>query len=372
MTDQSETRQPVPPNDPRVLALIRQISAVEAGLRELLGENIDLVLDPTTGTPLFFREVQQELLRTQEALRQANEELARRVAELDATINSMADGLVIFDPAGKIVRMNPAMGKIMGFTPDDLEKPLAAQIALVHPETPAGEPFPMGKLPLTRALRGEQVFNIVMLLHLPTQHTVWISSSAAPILTDDGRVLGAVVSFTDITTVHALQEHYQVEAIRWESGELELKRETVALPGYLDELLQRLGTSLETPRIRVEMQDGLPPVSADGTQLERILVNILSNALKYSNPGTPVHLRAWLNDEEVVVAVSDQGRGIAADEIPNLFERFDLATGMRKAEGVGLGLDITRVLVEAHGGRIWVESEVGKGSTFFFTLPVAD
>ena len=207
MTDPSETPQPVPPNDPRVLALINQIVAAEAGLRELLGDNVDLVLDPTTGSPLFFHEIQQELLRTQEAFHQANEELARRIAELDATINSMADGLVISDPSGKIMLINPAIGKFMGFSPDDLEKPLAEQIALMHPEMPDGEPFPVEQLPMTRALRGERVFNIVMVLHPPALNTVWISSSAAPILTtDDGRVLGAVVSFTDITTVHALQE----------------------------------------------------------------------------------------------------------------------------------------------------------------------
>ena len=74
----------------------------------------------------------------------------------------------------------------------------------------------------------------------------------------------------------------------------------------------------------------------------------------------------------MVVTVSDQGRGIAPEDIPHLFERFYRAPEARKAEGIGLGLYITRMLVEAHGGRIWVESEVGKGSTFSFTLPVAD
>ena len=100
-------------------------------------------------------------------------------------------------------------------------------------------------------------------------------------------------------------------------------------------------------------------------------MNMLSNALKYSDPGTPVCLQAREKDGQVVVTISDQGKGIAPEDLPHLFERFYRAKGTRKTEGIGLGLYITRVLVEAHGGRLWVESEVGKGSTFFFTLPVA-
>ena len=99
-----------------------------------------------------------------------------------------------------------------------------------------------------------------------------------------------------------------VDVTRWEGGQLELKREAVDLPRYLDDLLQRVSTALETPRIQVEMPADLPPVSADYARLERILVNLLSNALKYSDPGTPVRLRARQEEGQVVVAVSDQGR----------------------------------------------------------------
>ncbi len=106
-------------------------------------------------------------------------------------------------------------------------------------------------------------------------------------------------------------------------------------------------------------------------RLERILTNLLSNALKYSDPGTPVWMQAQPLDGEVRIAVKDQGRGIAPEHVPHLFEKFYRADSSRKAEGIGLGLYITRLMVEAHGGRIWVESEVGKGSTFSFTLPIA-
>ncbi|OPZ87987.1 MAG: Sensor histidine kinase YycG [bacterium ADurb.Bin429] len=84
----------------------------------------------------------------------------------------------------------------------------------------------------------------------------------------------------------------------------------------------------------------------------------------------------WVNarreDGEIAVAVRDRGRGIAPDDLPHLFQRFYRARGERRAEGIGLGLYITRLLVEAHGGRIGVESVPGEGSTFTFTLPVAE
>jgi two-component system phosphate regulon sensor histidine kinase PhoR len=112
-------------------------------------------------------------------------------------------------------------------------------------------------------------------------------------------------------------------------------------------------------------------VEADPNRLERILGNLLSNALKYSDPGTEVLVSARNTDGEVTISVVDQGRGIAPEDLPRIFGRFYRSITARKAEGLGLGLHITRLLVEAHGGRIWAESELGKGSSFSFTLPMA-
>ena len=127
---------------------------------------------------------------------------------------------------------------------------------------------------------------------------------------------------------------------------------------------------LETTRVQVEIPPDLPPVSTDAARLERIFTNLLSNSLKYSEPATPVLMRARRQDDIVEFSVTDQGQGIYSDDLPHLFERFYRAKSDRKAEGIGLGLYISRVLVEAHGGHIWVESEVGKGSTFTFSLPI--
>ncbi|MHB9107719.1 MAG: PAS domain-containing sensor histidine kinase [Armatimonadota bacterium] len=161
------------------------------------------------------------------------------------------------------------------------------------------------------------------------------------------------------------------ELARIEGGQLQLQREPIALPAYLRDFLQRSATVFDVGRIDLQVAEDVPRVLADADRLDRILTNLLSNAQKYAEPGTPIHISVRRQDDEVVVAVSDQGRGIAPEDLPHLFQRFSRAKGEHRATGTGLGLYITRVLVEAHGGHIQVKSQVGQGSTFSFTLPVA-
>ncbi|MHB0870217.1 MAG: sensor histidine kinase [Chloroflexota bacterium] len=145
-----------------------------------------------------------------------------------------------------------------------------------------------------------------------------------------------------------------------------------ALVAFLIDLKERLAGFLETARIRVHFPDGLPRVMADPDRLERILMNLLSNALKYSEPNTEVTVTLRRLDAEVVTEVSDRGPGIPPERLPHLFEPYQRSQMvMERRETVGLGLYVAKGLVVAQGGWIWVESEVGKGSTFSFTLPVA-
>ena len=116
----------------------------------------------------------------------------------------------------------------------------------------------------------------------------------------------------------------------------------------------------------------LPPVRADVMRLERILHNLLENAVKYSPDGGYIRVTAKMDSDHLVIGVSDQGVGISQQDQARLFAPFERLENSRieRVKGVGLGLLVCRRLVEAHGGRIWVESELGKGSTFFFTLPL--
>ncbi|MBK9710334.1 MAG: response regulator [Kouleothrix sp.] len=125
--------------------------------------------------------------------------------------------------------------------------------------------------------------------------------------------------------------------------------------------------------IAVAVADNLPPISADLDRTLQVLTNLLSNAIKFSSPGQSVELAAGIYGSAVVFAVRDQGRGIALEDHQRIFEKFHQIDSSltRNVGGTGLGLAICKALVEDHGGRIWVESSLGRGATFSFTIPTA-
>lgn len=155
-----------------------------------------------------------------------------------------------------------------------------------------------------------------------------------------------------------------LDTARQEAGLLQLALKPVNICECLMEVKRQLAASFDAERIQVESGDIM--VQADRDRLERILANLLSNALKYSEREVVVARR--LAEDEVIVSVSDSGKGIMAADLPHIFERFYRVEG-NKTTGLGMGLYIVKTLVEAHGGHVWADSEVGKGSTFYFTLP---
>jgi two-component system phosphate regulon sensor histidine kinase PhoR len=130
--------------------------------------------------------------------------------------------------------------------------------------------------------------------------------------------------------------------------------------------VDRSGLSLQ-----VDCREDLPAVMADASRVQQVLVNLLHNAIKFTSPEGEVNVSAIRQEQWVQFTVSDTGIGIAPEDLPRIFERFYKVDRSRASSGTGLGLAIARHLVEAHGGRIWAESEPGKGSTFYFTIPLA-
>jgi signal transduction histidine kinase len=143
--------------------------------------------------------------------------------------------------------------------------------------------------------------------------------------------------------------------------------------GLVDKLLADLHPSAEARQTRLinNCEDLL--VQADPSRLEQVLVNLLANAIKYGREQGTVTVRARMVNGQVEVAVQDDGPGIAADSLDRVFERFYRVDKSRSREqgGTGLGLAIVKHIILSHGGRVWVESQLGKGATFFFTLPAA-
>jgi signal transduction histidine kinase len=160
-----------------------------------------------------------------------------------------------------------------------------------------------------------------------------------------------------------LVRHAQAEATR-----AQLALQPVDLATYLSDLLKRRAGA-EATRMRLDAA-GPARVLADPDQLARIVDNLLSNAEKYSDPGSLIRVRVVVGEADVLVAVTNWGRGIAPEDLPRVFEQgFRTKDAAEQAEGWGVGLYITRGLVEAHGGRISVESDPGRETTFSFTLP---
>jgi signal transduction histidine kinase len=160
-----------------------------------------------------------------------------------------------------------------------------------------------------------------------------------------------------------------VDSVYLEAGALHLSKEPLALRDFFTDLLG--SGAFDVERFRLEIPADLPAVPADAARLTRVVQNLAGNALKYSAPGSSIRVEARLDDAEVVVSFADRGAGIAPDDLPRVFERFYRGGQRGKVEGLGLGLYISRLIVAAHGGRIWCESVVGDGSVFSFALPVA-
>ncbi len=162
-----------------------------------------------------------------------------------------------------------------------------------------------------------------------------------------------------------------LDATRLEQGRLVGEREPVDLATLAQEVCAHDSGDLGV----CDVDASAPVVGVyDRRRVEQLLQNLVENAKKYSPQRTPVTIRVWQQDGEARVTVRDLGIGIPAADLPRIFERFSRASNVddRRFHGMGLGLFICRGIVEEHGGRIWVESEIGKGSTFHVALPIAD
>ncbi|MHB1416734.1 MAG: sensor histidine kinase [Chloroflexota bacterium] len=378
-----------------------------------------------------LQQANEELVTANMRVQALAEEAERRAAELEATVMAIAEGLVACGPEGEIVRMNAQAERLFGYTAEERLLPLAERLRRRQAQTQNGRPFPPEMAPMARALRGETVSAVVMSVLPPAaEKRTWLSASGAPIRAPDGRVLGAVATFADITVLQELQMQREddiraishdlrhpltivsgqaqilgralarrgaepgelssvaaivagsnrmklmiqdlVDSARLEGGHLRLQRRPVDMSDLLNDMKARLINAVDSGRVGIAAPANLPRALADPERVERILMNLISNALKYSPPEMPVTVSVAGGAGEVITSVADRGPGIPPAEVPRLFRRYYRVEGVGEGrEGLGLGLYITKGLVEAHGGRIWVESEPGQGCTFSFTLPLA-
>ena len=164
-----------------------------------------------------------------------------------------------------------------------------------------------------------------------------------------------------------------LDIVKTGSGEIQLQLEPVDIKSLLrgtgmqiSPLIQGKGQHLD-----IDLPPSLPIIRGDGQRLEQVVLNLLNNATKFSEEGCNIVLKARSHDTEIVVEVQDSGIGIAPEQQPRLFKPYSrLNSDRQRHPGLGLGLALAKQVVELHGGKIWVESEPGKGSVFSFSLPL--
>jgi PAS domain S-box-containing protein len=390
-----------------VIALVSWLSArsLERALRELRAIN---------------RELDR---RVDERTRDLAEALAREHAgssRSQAILEGIADGVIVFDHDGKAVVANPAIGRILERRPEEI---VGAGIkALMHEEMEEAEQEVVAELLSERERRHSGV------------RLGWgpktLSASFAPVRSVDGAVSGTVAVFRDFTreaeidrlksdlvsiVSHELRTPLTsikgyldlvlmgasgpvskqqssfleiarnnterlsdmitelLDLSRIESGRIELDVQVVSVPKIVGRVADSLRKSFQDCDLglALDIPPDLPEVFGDPGRIAQILTNLLSNALKYTQKGG-VTVRVRQTGSALQIGVADTGVGISSEDQEKLFTRFFRAedAAVRQQPGTGLGLNITKALVEMHGGQIWVESEPGVGSTFTFTLPL--
>lgn len=368
-----------------------------------------------------------ELLANQAALLIEREQLFARIdAErrwLETVVEISPVGMLLVSPGH--VRANRRAEELMRrpIDPDQGSRQYVQQIF-----TPEGVPVAYADLPSSRAMRGAATPSAEYLLRRVDGTEIPVLLGAAPIRGRGGEPEGAVVAFEDITTLKELQRLREewtavvahdlrqpvavllanaqllerelrdrpearrvahivssgrqldrmiadlLDTSRIEADRLTLEKRDVDTSPFLRAVAERRAPMLGDHRLIVRVPAGLPTLHVDPVRIEQVIGNLLSNAAKYGEPGTPIRLAAERRRDGVAVTVCNEGHGIAPDELPLLFERFHRTRASRASgvPGIGLGLYITRGLVAAHGGRVWVESEPNATTTFGFVLPAAD
>ena len=201
--------------------------------------------------------------------------------------------------------------------------------------------------------------------------TEYVLDDAASLLGENDVKLLQAIESTSRFMLRLIDDIVEISAI--ESGKLHLDRKPTDILSLIEQVLSLNRPMAERKQISIDLiaHSGLPPISVDSTKMYRVIDNLLTNAIKFSSPGDSVKIRLHAGGESINISVQDQGPGIPARELKAVFKVFQQgrSANVSKASGAGLGLAIAKRIVEAHGGKLLLESKIGTGSTLTVALP---
>jgi two-component system, OmpR family, phosphate regulon sensor histidine kinase PhoR len=398
--------------------LSEPLDAVSRAVRQV-GEGRWSVVSQPSG-PKEVRQLTRDVNRMVERLRDLVHESEAGRAQLETILGQMEDGLLVLDREGAILRMNAAARRLLESDEEISDGRLLLETVPVYALDQAARQARAGEQPAPVEFRSPRASAPLRVLASPLRpgHTADGSTSGAILLIQDlteirrvdqmRRDFVANVSHelrTPIATLRALAEtlilrgrrHPEIldeyvdringevrrlgELVedlltlsRIESGRWELRPEEVEPEAVMREVIERFQLSADSRGVTLLAQPGrTPSVHADRSAVQTALGNLVDNALKYTPPGGEITLMTREEGSEVVFTVSDTGVGIPPEDLPRVFERFYRVDPARSQEvaGTGLGLAIVKHLCEQQGGRVWVESELGRSSRFHLALPAA-
>jgi len=351
--------------------------------------------------------LRREVRRTTSSLKKRAQISEVERARLEAVFNSIHDSVMIFDEENTIILMNPAMCRMFGLSEEDvvgravldvinnvdmielIKQPYTQNVLRFHevsfPDGQAGNaqltPIPEVGFALTMhditdfkemdRVRSELVHTVSHDLRSPLTSVIGYTEliDRAGSLTDTQReflkrIQESVQHITSL--INDLLELGSVEA------GLDTRREFVQMDSVLNYTLEMLQGQIKAKHIKVQMEVSplLPALRANPVRLRQVFDNVVGNAIKYSNDHGEVSVLMRAEHDQIIIQVVDNGPGIPAKDQAHIFDKFYRASNVSSKSGSGLGLAIVKSIVEAHQGRVWVESAVGKGTSFFIVLPV--
>ncbi|MDD5468119.1 MAG: ATP-binding protein, partial [Anaerolineales bacterium] len=329
-------------------------------------------------------------------------------------LQEMTDGVVIINQEGAIQLINPAALKMLdievkkplersmvevlryhqfvdawrqvrksgGTASESLELP-TKKITLQYIATPLDQILPGCTLLLIQdvthqrrleTVRRDFISNVSHELRTPLASLKALTETLQESAIDDHQAARRFLTQIEVE-VDALSQMVNelLELSRIESGQVPLKKKSIAPAVIIDQVVSRMRLQAERAQLHVSVDcpEGLPHILADPPRLEQVVINLFHNAIKYTSSGGRISISVRPEGRDVLFVFQDTGMGIPPEDLPRIFERFYKADRARTSGGTGLGLAIARHLVEAHGGRIWVESVETLGSTFYFSIPQA-